>query len=190
MTTENRATPLEVLQSLLAEATPAERHYLEGQVLKYARRAQSGADQAGEQPPTSAALKASADRGYQGLYWYRFELDKPDVDPYWTTFLTQQIDRYARQLGQLVSDLAAQGLAYTAPAFDPAAMAQSEQLEATRDELRALRQLQTMTMAWQERHPGHSGAAQSLQKLERQIMTLESRLAGLSSEPEAIRSSD
>lgn len=169
---------LAAVLALQSGATPSEEPYLARLRARYEQmNAVQPLPEEGEAEETLEELRASLDEGYQGLYWYRTELEKPDTDSYWSGFLKAQIAKYEGLLATMVADFQEQGHKYQPPTFDVQQLTRNEEVKALESELAGLQQLRAVTLAWVERHDALIDAGPSIDDLNAKIEVLEGKLA-------------
>lgn len=168
---------LAAVVALQSGATPSERPYLARLRARYEHmNAVDPLSEEGEPEETPEDLRASLNEGYEGLYWYRAELENPNTDAYWSEFLKTQIAKYEELLETMVADFREQGHEYQPPPLDVQQLTQNEELKTLESELAGLQQLQAVTLAWAERHDTLPDTGLVLDDLNAKIEILQDKL--------------
>ncbi|SMB77826.1 hypothetical protein [Deinococcus hopiensis] len=166
---------LEAIEELEKNATPSERVFLQETRARYERAALTSA-QSGPQEQNAEALARSLDQGIHGLHSLNYQLSKPDLDPYWVTYLQDQVKRYEVGIQHLREQLDALGHVYVPPIPDEPKMQAEEEREGVEERLRERETLLELTQAWAERHGTDAQVAGDLKRLAEEIEGLRARL--------------
>jgi hypothetical protein len=150
---------IEILESLLIDATPIERSLYNKKIEQVNARI-STSQESEDSEPTIQEHVRYIDSGYKGSYYYRQMLRNPDIDEYTKTWLQSELDARAIALAELEKKMLDMGHVYIPPKFDAEEISRQIAEESLQERIKELEDLSTLKQIWLERH-GHDEKIQS-----------------------------